>query len=213
MTRKIMVVAFLCLSLGMKAQQESGSWTLTPRVGVNSSNVAVEDLWVMPDKAFSAKRKWGFVGGFDAEYQAWQQVGISVGVFYSNEGYTYGDIPDMGRVTQTLHYLNIPVLANFYIEPNILPGLALKAGFQLGYLMKAKMKDGLGNYSRGDNISDYKHINISIPAGISYSYKNFVADLRYNIGVMNICNTQLEIDDSWKTNSLWFTLGYQFRLR
>jgi hypothetical protein len=103
-------------------------------------------------------------------------------------------------------------LANFYIEPRILPGLALKAGVQFGYLLKAKMQDGLGEYSQGDNTSSFKRLNISIPAGISYTYKNFVADLRYNIGLMNLCNVALEVEDSWKTNSLWITLGYQFRL-
>ena len=215
MKQIIMMAAFLGLSMGMKAQQETGTWTLTPRAGINSSNVSVEDLWVLGDsgdKSYSAKRKWGFVAGVDAEYQAGQQIGVSVGAFYSNEGYTYGNVESLGKVTQTLHYLNIPVLANFYLEPRILPGLALKAGVQFGYLLKAKMQDGLGEYSQGDNTSSFKRLNISIPAGISYTYKNFVADLRYNIGLMNLCNVDLEVEDSWKTNSLWITLGYQFRL-
>ena len=132
MNRIIAIITFLCLCMGMKAQQETGSWTLTPRAGINTSNMSVEDLWTDMDRAVSAKRKWGFVGGLDAEYQAWQQVGISVGAYYSNEGYTYGTVDNLGKVTQTLHFINIPVLVNFYIEPNILPGLALKAGVQRG---------------------------------------------------------------------------------
>ena len=214
MTRIIMILALLGLTTSMRAQQETGTWSITPRAGVNSSNVSVEDRWVLgsPDKSYKAKRKWGFVAGVDAEYQAGQQIGVSVGAFYSNEGYTYGDVEDLGKVTQTLHFLNVPILANFYIEPNILPGLALKAGVQFGYLMKADMKDGLGDYSQGRNTQSFKRVNISIPAGISYCYKHFVADIRYNIGLMNLCDVELEVEDSWKTNSLWLTVGYQFKL-
>ena len=209
MNRIIIIIVSLSLSMVMKAQQETGSWTLTPRVGINSSNMSVEDLWTDLEHAVSAKRKWGFVGGLDAEYQAWQQIGISVGAYYSNEGYTYGTVDNLGKVTQTLHFINIPVLVNFYIEPNILPGLALKAGVQLGYLVSGKHKDNVTSIT---NTSDFKRVNVSIPAGISYCYRNFVADLRYNIGLMNLCNVELAVEDSWKTNSLWLTIGYQFKL-
>jgi hypothetical protein len=203
---------FLVAFTMAKAQQETGLWTLTPKVGVNSSKVSVNDLWVMMqddnnELRASAKRRWGFVGGVDAEYQAWQQIGVSVGAFFSTEGYTYGDIKDIGKVSQSLYYLNVPVLVNFYIEPNILPGLALKAGIQVGYLLKGEHTSG----STETNTDNYKRVNVSIPAGISYSYRGFVADLRYNIGISNLCNMGV-LDESWKLNSLWLTLGYQFKL-
>lgn len=203
---------FLAAFTMVKAQQETGTWTLTPRVGVNSSKVSVNDLWVMKqddnnELRVSAKRRWGFVGGLDAEYQVWQQISVSAGAFFSTEGYTYGDIKDIGKVSQSLYYLNVPVLVNFYIEPNILPGLALKAGIQVGYLLKGESTFG----STETNTDNYKRVNVSIPAGISYSYRGFVADLRYNIGISNLCNMGV-LDESWKLNSLWLTLGYQFKL-
>jgi hypothetical protein len=159
--------------------------------------------------AISPKHKWGFVGGLDVEYQAWQQIGISFGAFYSNQGYSYGEVEGLGKVTQSLHFINIPVLVNFYIEPNILPGLAIKAGVELGYLVSGKFKD---NHTTLTNTSDFKRVNISIPAGISYNYRHIVLDLRYNIGLMNMCHKELEVQDSWKANSLWLTVGYQFEL-
>lgn len=203
---------FLAAFTMVKAQQETGSWTLTPRVGVNSSKVSVDDYWVMMQDGnnelrVSAKRRWGFVGGLDAEYQVWQQIGVSAGAFFSTEGYTYGDIKDIGKASQSLYYLNVPVLVNFYIEPNILPGLALKAGIQVGYLLKGEGTFG----STETNTDNYKRVNVSIPAGISYSYRGFIADIRYNIGINNLCNIDA-LDESWKLNSLWLTLGYQFKL-
>ena len=159
---------FLVAFTMAKAQQETGLWTLTPKVGVNSSKVSVNDLWVMMqddnnELRASAKRRWGFVGGLDAEYQVWQQISVSAGAFFSTEGYTCGDIKDIGKVSQSLYYLNVPVLVNFYIEPNILPGLALKAGIQVGYLLKGESTFG----STETNTGSYKRVNVSIPAGIS----------------------------------------------
>ena len=116
------------------------------------------------------------------EYQAWQQIGISFGAFYSNQGYSYGEVEGLGKVTQSLHFINIPVLVNFYIEPNILPGLAIKAGVELGYLVSGKFKD---NHNTLTNTSDFKRVNISIPAGISYNYRHIVLDLRYNSAIRN----------------------------
>ena len=89
------------------------------------------------------------------------------------------------------------------------PGLAIKAGVELGYLVSGKFKD---NHNTLTNTSDFKRVNISIPAGISYNYRHIVLDLRYNIGLMNMCHKELEVQDSWKANSLWLTVGYQFEL-
>lgn len=208
MKRLGFVLVFIVAVSVAKAQQETGSWTLTPRVGINSSKVSVGELFTDFETSVNVKRRWGFVGGLDAEYQVWQQIGISAGAFFSTEGYTYGDVKDVGKVSQSLYYLNVPVLVNFYVEPDILPGLALKAGIQLGCLLKGEDNYGSKTTTNTDN---FKKVNISIPAGISYSYRGFVADLRYNIGISNLCKSDI-IDESWRVNSLWLTLGYQFRL-
>ena len=117
-------------------------------------------------------------------------------------------IKDMEKLSQSLHFVSVPLLLNFYIEPNLLPGLALKAGVQLGYLLSAKQHYGSVTNTVTDN---YKRVNVSIPAGISYTYRGFTADFRYNIGVANLCNVDV-IDRSWRTGSFWLTLGYQFVL-
>ena len=36
-------------------------------------------------------------------------------------------------------------------------------------------------------------------------------DLRYNIGLSNLCNHKV-LDETWRSNSLWLTLGYQFKM-
>lgn len=202
----VLMAAFVAV----QAQHETGTWTLTPRVGVNLSTLSDQLYLNFNERAqtVKAKYKWGLTAGVDAEYQAGPQVAVSGGVFYSNEGFTYGKLADVGELSETLHFVNIPILLHFYIEPNLLPGLALKAGVQLGYLAKATRHEDGTAYDATD---DYHRVNVSIPAGISYTYCNLTADFRYNIGVANLCKVP-DTDWSWRTGSFWFTVGYHFVL-
>ena len=47
--------------------------------------------------------------------------------------------------------------------------------------------------------------DLSIPVGLSYEYKNFVLDGRYNFGVTNISK-----NGNPKNSVFQFTLGYKF---
>ena len=211
MKRIVLMMALMAGVLGAQAQHEVGTWSVTPKVGANLSKLSEQEMiyeGLNSQAEANAKYKFGLTAGAEAEYQAWQQVAVSAGVFYSNEGYTYGKIKDMEKLSQSLHFVSVPLLLNFYIEPNLLPGLALKAGVQLGYLLSAKQHYGSVTNTVTDN---YKRVNVSIPAGISYTYRGFTADFRYNIGVANLCNVDV-IDRSWRTGSFWLTLGYQFVL-
>lgn len=211
MKRLFMSAMLAAIAIGVFAQQEIGKWTVTPKVGVNLSKLSGQEVIYEGGNSqatYKAKYRFGLTAGAEAEYQAWQQVAVSAGVFYSNEGYTYGKLPEVGEQSETLHFISVPILLNFYIEPNLLPGLALKAGVQLGYLMSAKLHD---SNATNTTTSNYKRVNVSIPAGISYTYKAFTADFRYNIGAANLCNVD-EIERSWRTGSFWLTFGYQFAL-
>ncbi|MBR4454439.1 MAG: outer membrane beta-barrel protein [Bacteroidales bacterium] len=54
---------------------------------------------------------------------------------------------------------------------------------------------------------DTNSFDFSVPVGLSYEYKNFVLDGRYNIGVTKI----VDGDDS-KNRVFQITLGYKFKL-
>jgi hypothetical protein len=78
----------------------------------------------------------------------------------------------------------------------ILKGFAVKLGVQPGFLVH-------------DNLpaeANTKSFDFSIPIGLSYEYKNFVLDGRYNWGTtkVNILNE--------KNSVFQFTLGYKFKL-
>ena len=152
-----------------------------------------------------AKHKLGLTAGVETQYQVWPHIGLSGGLMYSNEGFHFDEMGDVDEWKASLHFLNVPLLVNYYIVPNVLPGLSLKTGVQLGYLLQSKEK--LAGQT-ATNTDAYHRVGISIPAGVSYEYHNVVVDLRYNIGLSNLCDRVL--DETWRSNSLWLTLGYQF---
>jgi len=233
MKKLTFIMLLLVATVSALAQPEPGTWTITPRVGVNSSDVSgVKMYYADPfaasydsDAYVNSKRKWGFIAGVEVEYQIQRPLAVSLGVFYSDEGFRaeHDEYKDDTHYTSqpgcklkwNLRYLNVPLLAHFYVEPSLLPGLALKAGVQFGFLVKNNYEQEYFNDSHtkisGSNSRDGLRFAISIPAVISYSYRNIVADLRYNIGVSNIKEDVLE-DGSCRSNSIQFTIGYQFRL-
>jgi hypothetical protein len=98
-----------------------------------------------------------------------------------------------------LDYINVPILANYYV----IPGLAIKAGIQPGFLMSAKDKDG------NSFKDEMKKVDISIPLGASYEFENFVIDARYNLG---LTKGNKNGSASNKNSVLMFTVGYKFAL-
>ena len=182
--------------------QETGRWSVTPRVGINSSNMSGQDVYVDFNGLVKPKRQIGFVAGALVEYRYMKPLSTAVGVWYSREGFRYKDIGDDAHTN--LDLLNFSAVENFYIAD----GLAIKAGLQLGYLLNVKsVVDG-----RSEDIGNsFKKLNVSIPIGLSYEYRNVVLDARYNIGLTNLCDVEL-LDEKWRANSLWLTAGYRFCL-
>ena len=117
-----------------------------------------------------------------------------------------------GDATTKLDYLNIPILANYYI----VKGLAVKAGVQPGFCVSKKLAlKGTGTYNgqsvnvdSNDKIDNgVKSFQFAIPVGASYEYKSFVLDARYNIGVTKA----MEGSDS-RHSVFTISLGYKFAL-
>ena len=201
MKKVIMMLAMmLATTATMQAQQgEQGTFTVQPKVGMNLSTLSDADKAIF-DVNF----------GMEAEYMLTDNVGMAAGIIMSNQGGKY-DSDEEGKYTADLDYLNIPVVANFYV----LPGLALKAGIQPGYRTKAKAKMDGGTKDLDDLYKDaslltdeeikISKIDLSIPVGISYEYKNLVIDARYNWGLIKIVN----VEDAFYNRVFQITLGYK----
>lgn len=181
----------LMVSVFANAQNEVGQISVAPVVGINLANIT---------KISDTKMKFGIAAGAVAEYGVSEKFGVSLGLIYSQQGCK----ADKGDGKLNMGYLNIPILAQYYV----IDGLALKAGIQPAALLSAKIKGG------GEDGSIKEHCNkfdFAIPVGASYEYKNFLIDARYNIGLTKIAKKS---DSDYKGNNsvFQFTVGYKFKL-
>lgn len=181
--KKLMMIAAMMLAAVTVSAQEAGQAFLKPMVGGTLANVTKAD----------GKMKFGLVAGAELGYMCTDQFGLTVGALYTMQGAKgkNGD-PDL-----KLDYINVPLMANYYV----IPGLAIKAGAQIGFMTRAKSDDiNLKEY--------YNKVDFSIPMGVSYEFSDFVIDARYNLGLSRIGKKEYT-DESNKNSVIMLTLGYK----
>jgi len=214
MKKIMMIAALMVATLSASAQNEVGQFTLKPMVGLNLASMT---------KADNSKMRVGVAAGVEGEYGVAENFGITAGLLYSMQGVkqsgnatvnipVFGNVAFTGDQTLKLDYLNIPILANYYI----VKGLAVKAGIQPGFCVSKKMAlkgtaTNNGNkldIDSNEKIEDgIKAFQFAIPVGLSYEYQSFVLDARYNIYATKAMKT----GDS-RHSLFTISLGYKFAL-
>ena len=156
-------------------------------------------------KADEAKMKLGLVGGAEFGYQISDPFALTAGLLVAMQGTGVKNNPYFKDVKTTLTYLNVPILANYYV----LPGLAIKAGIQPGFLLSAKHKGSGFDGTKWDDFEEsgtegLKKVDLSIPLGLSYEFSDFVIDARYNFGLTDVAK-----DVDGKNSVIMLTVGYK----
>ena len=241
---KTIAILFAAISLSTMtaaAQNKVGEFSLKPMAGINVSDLS-------SDEEVNYKAKVGFTGGMEAEYGVTPWLGISLGAMYSQQGAKYEaslgqlGVNEEGRKVAVIiglkgklkaDYINMPLLANFYVWK----GLSVKTGLQVGFLVNDKMS-GNGTLARltelpvdqiiqedlsiplttGNFFSSFsveesdicKSVVFGIPIGLSYEYKNITLDARYYFGLTRM--DDVEDDAPARNRCLSITLGYKFKL-
>lgn len=192
MKKLFLAVVAMMVSATTFAQNEVGQLTIQPKVGVNIANITDAD---------DADPRIGLAAGAEFEYGLTDNIGLSAGVLYSMQG---AKTTEEGvDCTLKLDYLNVPILANFYVAK----GFAVKLGVQPGFKLSSKAKAKGSGASVELDVDGIKSVDLSIPVGVSYQYQNIVFDARYNWGVAKI------IDDADSKHSVFqITVGYKFSL-
>ena len=185
MKKFLLLAVVMFASLTASAQQKVGTFSVIPKVGFNLANLAGD--------VEGNSMKFGLVAGGDVMYQVTPTIGVSGGAFYSMQG-----CEGEGDTSFSLGEINIPILANFYVAPN----LALKTGLQPGIIASAKSKSGDHSH---DVSSSCQTIEISVPFGISYEISDFVIDARYNLGLSKINKNS----GSQRNSVFQITVGYK----
>jgi len=192
----VMAVVALMTTVSVNAQQ----MFIKPMVGGTLATVT-------GDGTDNAKMKIGLAAGAEFGYHLMDQFAVTAGALVSMQGTGMKDNDFYRDAKTTTTYLNIPILANYYI----IPGLAVKAGVQPGFLLSAKSKgevhtgSGWAEYDHSGT-DGYKKFDLSIPLGLSYEISDFVIDARYNLGLTNI-NDDSNVKN--KNSVIMLTVGYK----
>ncbi len=248
MKTKLLPFALSFMALTAYAQQKAGTFSITPKVGFTISEFTGNSISaslicsvtppssVSPEQYFYKRvgedyfdhsHKVGLVIGAEGEYQITGMFGLSLGVFYAQEGANYkgegftsrdGIKVNVDNLKVNLDCITVPILANVYVWK----GLALKTGIQPEFVVGKKAK---GDVTIEYDIPSYnettfekpnvKSFSLSIPIGVSYEFKNVVADLRYSFGITDIRSDKHFFQNSHSGSAynrvLSFTLGYKFQ--
>lgn len=219
MKKLFSLVVALVATVAAFAQQPVGTLSVAPKVGLNLATMTAAE---------NGKMRAGVVGGVDLTYQFTEKFALSGGLFYSQQGVKNSehdfDVEDGVKVDMKIDrvlkndYFNVPILANYYVAP----GLALKAGVQIGALLSAKGKADIEASAAGfavkrteeEDMKDmYNSIDFSIPVGLSYEISNVIIDARYNIGVTKTVKEEGGFTvDGTRNNVIMLTVGYKFNL-
>lgn len=205
MKKNLIIASLLFVSVSTFAQHAVGSFNIQPKVGVSMATMTNSD---------GGDSRIGIVGGAEFEYQAAPTFSITAGALYSQQGIKATGDGITGTIK--MDYMNVPILANFYVGK----GFALKAGIQPGFLVNDKVRIEANGFSaevdlekalRSGGMEDgkVKDIDFSIPVGFSYENNQLIMDARYNFGVTNAITGNGE---SMKNGVFQITLGYKFEL-
>lgn len=225
MKKVLMIVAMTMAVVGAKAQYKVGTWSVQPKIGVGAATLTNMDKLPIGNRDLDTEPAVAALFGADFEYQLAPWLGLSAGLNYSLQGTAWEDYKDGNDRLKDpkfeLGYINIPLVANFYVAK----GLALKTGVQVGFLTNADFKFRVedqdfaamdvevdADYS-ADMKRYFKKVDVSIPVGISYEFpKHFVLDARYNIGLTKVNKYSVPGEDDNYNGVFMVTFGYKFRL-
>jgi hypothetical protein len=195
--KKLFVLAVVALMTTVSASAQQ--MFIKPMVGGTLSTLTgdVKDT----------KMRFGIAAGAEFGYQVAEPFAVTAGLLVSMQGTNFKDDNYVKDASTSLTYLNIPVLANYYI----IPGLAIKAGIQPGFLLayKHKFSENINGSWHDYDTTDKegtKTFDLSIPLGLSYEISDFVIDARYNLGVTNISDIS---GYSAKNSVIMLTVGYK----
>jgi hypothetical protein len=193
--RKIVLSALAVMAFGITNAQ---STKFGVKGGLNLSNIIGGDVE-------NTNSLVGFhVGGF-AEIKIAEKFAIQPELLYSAQGSKLDGGPFFEDFDLKLDYLNIPVLAKYYIVEKF----SVEAGPQLGILLSAKAED--------EDVKDnFKSVDFGFNIGAGFHFtENLSINLRYTIGLSPIAeDADIEDEgdyyDSAKNSNLALSLAYKF---
>ena len=165
MKKLLLTAVFAVITIVSINAQEFGA-----KAGVNFASLN-------GDEDFDGRTSF-FVGGA-VEFEISESFSLQPELLYSSQG-AKSSFSDEGDLTIKLDYLNIPIMAKYYVTE----GLSIEAGPQVGFLLSAKAEFDSDSEDIKDELNS---VDFGLNFGLGYkldSGLNFGA--RYNLGLSNI---------------------------
>ncbi|RTY89662.1 porin family protein [Flavobacterium sp. GT3R68] len=145
-----------------------------------------------------AKSLIGFHVGAFGEFMLSEKFAIQPEVLFSTQGAKIDN--SLGETDYKLNYINIPVMAKFYVTPAV----SVELGPQIGFLMSADFGDD-------DVKDDLNSTDFGIGFGVGYNLtSNMSLNARYTIGLSDIEKEPFPGEDASQNGVLQVSFGYKF---
>ncbi|SEH92802.1 Opacity protein [Paenimyroides aquimaris] len=192
------MIALIAAGASAFAQQQV---KFGPKAGVNFANLS--------NIGFDNEMKTGFYVGAFAEIKFNDKFSIQPELLYSSQGTKVSEVLiPFGSIEAkwNLDYINIPILAKYYI----VDGFSVEAGPQIGFLVKSETKVESGS-SAGtiDTKSSRNSTDFGLGLGLAYDLPmGLFVNGRYNLGFSDIMKDNN--GDAIKNNVIQIGIGYKF---
>lgn len=150
-----------------------------------------------------------YVGGY-ANYKITDQISFQPEVLYSKQGAGL-KTNDNSKAKLITHNINIPLMGRY----EIMDGLNVEFGPQLGFLVSAKEKYELGKENTKIKATDnFKTFDFGLNFGAAYKVTDELEiNARFTKGLSNINNYFPEVmNDNYKITNTYFSVGVAYKL-
>lgn len=203
--KKIILSVLAVGAMSYASAQDSGT-KFGLKAGLNLANLSgdVEDV----------DTKLGAQFGAFAEIMVTENFAVQPELVFSMQGAKteYTELGANYEEKLNLSYLNIPIMAKYYVTPQF----NIHAGPQVGFLMSAKNKyevSGGGQSASGDiDLKDLmKSVDFGLGLGVGYNFTdNLGLEARYTAGLSNIYDDVDELDVTVNNMVIQFAVVYKF---
>jgi hypothetical protein len=218
---QIMKKLVLLAAVLVSASAASAQFTYGVKAGANLANISSSDkvaAMISGETGLKSEGKMlpSFHVGAFGEYKVSDLFSVAAEAVYSGQGAKAdlsGSIESVavkGDAKINFGYLNVPILAKFYVTED----LSLDLGPQFGFLMSSKVStstivEGTTVKTEDKSKEGLNKTDISAALGLTYNFSNFFVQGRYNLGLNEFVKDN-EGDDKFKNNVIQLGVGYRF---
>ena len=190
MKKLLLIITVFAFAFNANAQE---GINFGVKAGVNFATITGDDV-------DDVKSRTSFHFGVFTEISISDKFSVQPELLYSSQGAKSDNSGDELK----LDYLNLPIMAKFYVAE----GFSLEAGPQVGFLMSAKFDVDGGSEDIKDETSD---IDFGLNFGLGFQMETGLSfGARYKLGLSNILDFEGSDDFKNQNGVFQISVGYMF---